>query len=440
MALNLVKLSTLSLVALLPWVSLQLTAAQLPANRADSGGDLQLAGPELAKNAGQTPPMGWNSWNAFKSDISARLIEEIADAAKRYKLDEAGYKFLVIDDGWQLRELRANGEMVANPEIFPHGIAPVAQYVRQRGFELGIYSSPNTLTCAGFAGSLGHEGVHVRQFADWGCRFVKYDYCPVRNDEPGLPSDDIIGRYRALGDAIKTHAPGMLFSICDKGWAGRINKRQRSMNASAITSQQRRQAFAWCREVGGVMWRTTGDIKPTWQRIMEILDEQEGLAPLAGPNAFNDPDMLEVGNGNLTEAENRAHFSLWCVLNAPLMLGNDLRKIPEGVLKIITNKEVIALNQDLLCRQAVRVTDANGIQVFAKPLANGDVGVCVLNRANTNQAATVAWDKLGLEKGTTWRVRDLWAHQDLGAFTNQITTTVSSHDVVTYRMSRVTKK
>jgi alpha-galactosidase len=355
-------------------------------------------------------------------------------------LDELGYKYLVIDDGWQLQELGPKGELVPNPTTFPHGIIPVVQYVRQRGFELGIYTSPNLLSCANLAGSLGHETVHVRQFAEWGCKFVKYDYCPVRNGEAGLASDKITGRYRAFGDALKANAPDILFAICEKGWAGQISKRQRTKDSPPITPQQRRHAFAWCREVGGAMWRTTGDIQPTWMRIMQIVDEQEGLASLSGPNAFNDPDMLEVGNGNLTEAENRAHFTLWCVLNAPLILGNDLRHIPEGVLKIITNKEVIGLNQDLLCRQAEKVVDYGDVEVFAKPLANGDVGVCVLNRAATTQAVAVEWGKLGLEKGAVWHVRDLWEHKDLGTFKDQLNTTVPSHDVVTYRMGRVKKE
>ena len=422
---------------LLPWASLAVAATQPPSTGLDLSSDGRSSRTRLAGNVGKTPRMGWNSWNKFGSHISAQLIEEIADGAKRYKLDEAGYEYLVIDDGWQLRELGPKGELVPNPATFPRGIVPVAQYVRQRGFQLGIYSSPNVLTCAGFAGSLGREAVHARQFADWGCTFVKYDYCPVRNGEPDLASVTLIDRYRAFGAALKTHAPDVAFALCEKGWAGQINKRQRNNNAPPITPQQRRQAFDWCREVGGVMWRTTGDIKPTWTRIMQILDEQEGLAPLAGPGAFNDPDMLEVGNGNLTEAENRAHFTLWCVLNAPLILGNDLRNIPEDVLKIVTNKEVIALNQDSLCRQAEKVVDTGDVEVFAKPLANGDVGVCVLNRAATTQEVAVKWDQLGLEEGAAWHVRDLLDHKDIGTFTGQINTTVPSHDVVAYRLSRV---
>lgn len=384
--------------------------------------------------------MGWNSWNKFKTGVSAKLVEEIADGTKRYRLDECGYKYLVIDDGWQLRELGSNGELLPNPTTFPRGIPPVVQYVRERGFELGIYSSPNALTCAGFAGSLGHETLHSRQFAEWGCRFVKYDYCPVRNGESDLSREQIIDRYRLFGNALKTNRPEIVFSICEKGWAGKVASRQQAKDSPPITPQRRREAFAWCRETGGVMWRTTGDIQPTWTRIMQILDEQEGLASLSGPNAFNDPDMLQVGNGSLTESENRAHFALWSVLNAPLMLGNDLRNIPEGVFKIITNKEVIALNQDPQCRQAEKVVDTGEVEVFAKPLADGAFGVCILNRAATPQEIAVKWDELGFEKGTAWCARDLWEQRYLGTFTDRVDIVVPSHDVVTLRMSPTKKK
>ena len=405
---------------LMPWAAGKVHAApprQQPLDRTNQGSP---SGADLAGNPGKTPPMGWNSWNTFGKQISARLVEEIADAAKRSRLDEVGYKYLVMDDGWQLRELGAQGELVPNPAAFPQGIAPVAQYVRSRGFELGIYSSPNSLSCANFAGSLGHETRHVRQFAEWGCSFVKYDYSPGRNGETGLTRTTIIDRYRAFGDALKAEAPNLRFAICEKGWAGQITTRQRTKDSPPVTAPQRRDAFGWCREVGGAMWRTSGDIRPTWVRIMQILDEQEGLASLAGPGAANDPDMLEVGNGSLTEAENRTHFTLWCVLNDPLILGNDLRRIPEPVLRIITNREVIALNQDLLCRQAEKVVDTGDVEIFAKPLANGDVGVCVLNRAGTLQSVAVAWDQIGLSGGAACRVRDLWKHQNLGPFTDQI--------------------
>ena len=391
-------------------------------------------GPDVSGNTGKTPPMGWNSYNRFGLGVTARLIEEIADGVRKYKLDEAGYKYLVIDDGWQDKQLGPDGEIFASPDKFPEGIAPLVKYVRNSGLELGIYSSPNKLSCGGRPGSLGHEEIHAKQFADWGVAFVKYDYCPTRSNERDLPRDQIIERYKVFHAAIKRHAPAMVIAICEKGWAGKLRQPRNGGNLP-VTREQRKAAFAWCAEAG-VMWRTTGDISPKWNRIMEILDEQEGLASLAGPNAFNDPDMLEVGNGNLSPAENRAHFSLWCVLNAPLILGNDLRQIPDDTLAIISNKEVIALNQDLLCLQAEKVVDTGDIEVFTKPLANGDLGVCVLNRGASPEKVTVKWVSLGLESGSSVTARDLWTHKDIGSFSDPIEISVASHDVVVYRLGK----
>lgn len=398
---------------------------------------------ELKKNIGKTPPMGWNSWNYFRGGISAEVIMAIADGAKKYKLNEAGYKYLVIDDVWQEKELGPKGELVASAKKFPAGIAPLVKYVKERGFELGIYSSPNKVTCANYPGTLGFEDIHAQQFADWGCKFVKYDHCPSRNMERELSKEEIVKRYWVFGNALKAADPEIVYAICEKGWAGLVNGRQNSvlnkMKEKGIEidrKQMRLDAFSWYRDIGGVMWRTTGDIGPNWKKIMKILDEQEGLYVLCGPNSFNDPDMLEVGNGDLTESENRAHFSLWCILSAPLILGNDLRNIPEHVLKIITHKEVIALNQDLLCKQAEKVIDKDDMELFVKPLANGDIGVCALNRGDSNKKFTVNWKDIGLKSGTVCNVRDLWAQKDLGEFDNQVTSDVKTHDVVVYRISK----
>lgn len=387
----------------------------------------------------QTPPMGWNSWNHFKRKISAKLVKEIADGAKRHKLNEAGYKYLVIDDVWQADALNPDGTLAANPETFPDGIAPLAEYVRQCGFELGIYSSPNLFTCAGYPATLGFEEKHAKQFADWGCKFVKYDFCPNRNDEYHLSYETVIERYRVFGEALRSNDPDIIFAICEKGFAGKIRDRNRPKNPPVPPLDKRIRAFVWCKDVGGVMWRTTMDIKPTWEKIMQILDQQEGLEVLCGPGAFNDPDMLEVGNGDLTLTENRAHFSLWCVLNAPLMLGNDLRDIPKNVLKVITNKEVIALNQDPLCVQAKKVFDNGDIEIFTKPLFNGDIAVCVLNRGPARKNVTFSIEQIGLDSKTNYNARDLWRHKDLGQFQEKFKTSVRSHDITLLRISPINK-
>ena len=391
---------------------------------------------DVSNNIGKTPPMGWNSYNRFGLGVSAQLIKEIADGVKKHKLDEAGYRYIVIDDGWQDRQLGPDGEIFSTPDRFPEGIGPLVKYVRNLGLELGIYSSPNRLSCGGRPGSLGHEETHARQFAEWGVGFVKYDYCPTRSNERQLPREEIIKRYKAFHAAVQKHAPGIVIAICEKGWAGELRQKS-GAGKPPVTREQRNAAFAWCAE-SGVMWRTTGDISPKWNRIMEILDEQDGLASLSGPNSFNDPDMLEVGNGKLSAAENRAHFSLWCMLNAPLILGNDLRQIPDEILEVIMNREVIALNQDLLCKQAVKVVDDGDIEVFLKPLANGDLGVCVLNRSGLPEKVTVTWNSLGLVATSRVNARDLWTHKDLGEYSVRIETTVPSHDVTVFRLSKPT--
>lgn len=390
---------------------------------------------DYTANIGKTPPMGWNSWNKFHRGISADIIREIADGAAKYKLNEAGYKYLVIDDAWQASGLGPNEELVADPNKFPDGIAPLVKYVRDRGFELGIYACPNKLTCAGFPGSLGHEKLHAKQFGDWGCMFLKYDFCPTRSGEIGLAYDEVVRRFRAMGDALHDQDPRIVYAICEKGHAGKINRRTRKHAGitTPVTLEERLKAFSWCADVGGVMWRTTGDISANWDRIMSIVDEQEGLACLSGPGAFNDPDMLEVGNGNLTEAENRAHFTLWCMLSAPLILGNDLREIPKDVLEIITNEELIALDQDLMCKQAKKVLDQGDIEYFVKPLADGDFAVCVLNRSGQSQDVVIDWSKLGLDKDA-YTVRDPWARKDLGVVKKQLLCTIGSHDVFVVRL------
>jgi alpha-galactosidase len=379
------------------------------------------------------PPMGWNSYNKFGLGVDEFLVRETVDGAKRYKLDEAGYKYIVMDDGWPERKLAADGRLVPNPNRFSEGIKPLADYVKSQGFELGIYSSPNKRTCGDWPGSLGNEELHARQFADWGVKFVKYDYCPTRNDEQESGRKEIIRRYRVFSEALNKADPEMVYAICEKGWAGSLNKRQRKEANGEATAGQRRAAFAWAPELG-TMWRTTGDIKANWKRIMEILDLQEGLEELAGPGAFNNPDMLEVGNGKLTTAENRAHFSLWCILNAPLILGNDLRDIPDDILEIITNREVIALNQDALCKQGKIAYSRNGVQIWIKPLLNGDTGILILNRNDESVDFTFNFTDADLGK-SSYNVRDLWAKKDLGMINQSLKQDIVNHDVKVYRLT-----
>jgi alpha-galactosidase len=383
----------------------------------------------------QTPPMGWNSWNEFGVNVSEDLLKEVSDAMKKYKLDDCGYKYIVIDDGWQTKELGGNGLLEASPVKFPSGLKSLSNYLNCNGFELGLYSSPNKRTCADFPGSLGLEARHAKQFAEWGVKFLKYDYCPTRNGEQGTSPDTILARLKSMKRALDAADSTIIYAICEKGWyGGQIKNAKKFRTQRVMSSDNRKELFEWAPALG-TMWRTTMDIRPSWEKIMQILDEQDGLAQLSGPNSFNDPDMLEVGNGNLSFAENRAHFSLWCILAAPLFLGNDVRNIPDDVLSILTNKEVIALNQDKLCKQATKVIDVNSIEVFLKPLNDGDWGICVLNRDEQSRQLELKWEDFDIQPETIDAVRDLWKHKNIKHAKKSIHVLIEPHDVKVYRLS-----
>jgi alpha-galactosidase len=383
----------------------------------------------------QTPPMGWNSWNEFGVNVSEDLIKEVGDAMKKYKLDDCGYKYIVIDDGWQAKELGDNGNLEAASVKFPSGISSLSIYLNCKGFELGLYSCPNIRTCADFPGSLGLETRHAKQFAEWEVKFLKYDYCPTRNGEQGISPDTILARLKSMKRALDLADPTILYAICEKGWyGGQIKNAKKFRTQRTINSENRKELFEWAPALG-TMWRTTMDISPNWEKIMLILDQQDGLAALSGPNSFNDPDMLEVGNGNLSIAENRAHFSLWCILAAPLFLGNDVRNIPDDVLSILTNKEVIALNQDKLCKQATKVSDANNIEVFLKPLFDGDWGICILNRDDKPRQVELKWDDIDIQPETISSIRDLWKHKNIKQAKKSVNVLIEAHDVKVYRLN-----
>ena len=284
-----------------------------------------------------TPPMGWNSWNTFRLNINEDLVKEVADVMVEKGFKDAGYEYVVIDDGWQIRR-DDEGNIIANPDKFPSGIKALADYVHSKGLKFGLYSDAGTLTCGGFPGSQGYEYQDARQYAAWGVDYLKYDWCNTGNQS--APDS-----YTLMRNALLMADRPIVFSICEWGTT---------------------KPWLWARDVGH-LWRTTFDIRPCWdcgQRahskgvlienfigFTKILDQQVGLESYAGPGHWNDPDMLEVGNGDLTYDENKAHFSLWCILAAPLMLGNDVRTLKPEIHEILTNKEVIAVNQDPLGRQ-----------------------------------------------------------------------------------------
>jgi alpha-galactosidase len=360
----------------------------------------------LSEGLARTPPMGWNSWNAFRCRIDEQLIRETADALVNTGMRDAGYRYLVIDDCWQTGRDR-EGLIHASARTFPSGIAALAAYAHERGLMLGIYTSAGRQTCQGRPGSLGFEYQDAAVYAAWGVDFVKVDWC----FSEGLDARQQYATWRAALDA--TGRP-MLLSISEWG-----------ENAP----------WDWAPQVGQ-MWRTTQDIRPEWSSILHNLDVTAWHAGVAGPGRWHDPDMLEVGNGALTLDENRAHFSMWALMAAPLIAGNDLRAMLPEVRDTLTNPEVIAINQDPAGLPGNIVDDTGaGQQVWMKPLADGSRAVALLNRSDAPAAITMHWEKIGLPAGLPASLRDLWGHADLGVFQGAFTAHVPSHGVVLVRVA-----
>lgn len=374
----------------------------------------------------RTPPMGWNSWNKFACNVSEELIRETADAMATNGMKDAGYQYVNIDDCWQ-GERDAQGFIHPDPKRFPSGIKALADYVHSRGLKLGIYSDAGWKTCGGKPGSRGREFQDARTYANWGVDYLKYDWC---NTE-ALNAE---GAYLTMRDALYAAGRPIVFSICEWG------------------SQK---PWLWAPKIGH-LWRTTGDICPlfdgvqdhgTWKSwgILQILDRQKGLRQYAGPGHWNDPDMLEVGNG-MTTAEDRAHFSMWCMLAAPLIAGNDLRNMSTETLAILTNREVIAVDQDPLGIQGFQYSTDGVLEIWFKPLNDGAWAVCVLNRSLQPQKIHFDWatkkvkDELSNRETEfdkrTYVVRDLWAKQDLGTTREPLDADVSPHDAVMLRLSQ----
>jgi alpha-galactosidase len=356
----------------------------------------------------KTPPMGWNSWNKFAGRVDDAAVRGMADAMAGNGMKDAGYQYINIDDTWQAGR-DAQGHITTNKK-FPD-MKALADYVHGKGLKLGIYSSPGPNTCAGYEGSYGHEGQDAQTYAAWGIDYLKYDWCGARN----LYTDqEMRAVYQGMGDALfKTGRP-ILYSLCQYG---------------------RAEVWKWGADVGGNAWRTTGDIRDTWDSMTTIGFSQDALAPWASPGHWNDPDMLEIGNGGMTDVEYRTHMSLWSILGAPLLAGNDLRNMSTATLEILTNREVIAINQDKEGRQGRRISKSEDQEVWTRPLFGGAQAVALFNRGGTPAKITLKWSDLGL-KTTPTRVRDLWAHGDLKLDGPEYSVMVPSHGVVMLRVAR----
>ncbi|CAM06226.1 glycoside hydrolase family 27 protein [Saccharopolyspora erythraea] len=352
-----------------------------------------------------TPPMGWNSWNKFACDIDERLITETADAMVASGMKDAGYTYVNIDDCWMAPERDAEGRLQADPHRFPSGIKALADHVHAKGLKLGIYSSAGTKTCQGLPASLDHEEIDARSFAEWGVDYLKYDNC---NNE-GRPA---VERYSEMSEALRATGRRIVYSICEWGENDPWNRG---------------------RDVGGHLWRTTGDISDSWSSMTSLLDQQVGIEQHSGPGGWNDPDMLEVGNGGMTDTEYRAHFSLWALLNAPLLAGNDLRSMDEPTARILLNPELIAINQDWGGKQGYRVRDDGETEVWAKPVSDGSVAVVLFNRDGQERRISATTEEVGLPGADRYRVRDLWTG-DESQNDGELGASVPSHGAVAYRV------
>ncbi|BBN09172.1 alpha-galactosidase [Marchantia polymorpha subsp. ruderalis] len=342
----------------------------------------------LDNGLARTPPMGWNSWNFFNCFIDETVIFETASALVFTGLADLGYNYVNIDDCWAELERDAHGNLVPRAATFPSGIKALADHVHGLGLKLGIYSDAGFLTCQKQPGSLGYEIQDARTFASWEVDYLKYDNC--YNDKSRPES-----RYPVMRNALNASGRAIFFSMCEWG---------------------KDDPATWAAPVGN-SWRTTEDIRDTWRSMTKIADENDRWASFAGPGGWNDPDMLEVGNGGMSLDEYRSHFSVWALMKAPLLIGCDVRNMSAEVLAILSNKEVIDVNQDSLGVQGRRVLRSpvwwlgNNVQVWSGPLSGDRTVLLLWNRSKKAFNIKASWSDIGLPSGTPVTVRDLWKHE-----------------------------
>ena len=376
-----------------------------------------------------TPPMGWNSWNHFACNIDEKTIREVADMITANGMKEAGYVFINIDDCWHGKR-DSLGFIHPDPDRFPSGMKALADYIHSKGLKLGIYSDAGWKTCGGYEGSRGHEYQDAITYASWGIDYLKYDWC----NTGGLKTE---GAYLTMRDALYSAGRPIVFSLCEWGNS---------------------KPWEWATNVGH-LWRTTGDIYPcfdciihhgSWNQwgVEQIIDQQEGLREYAGPDHWNDADMMEVGNG-MSVNEDRAHFSMWCMLASPLIAGNDIRTMSAETRNILTNKEVIAVNQDPLGIQGFKYYSSDDLELWFKPLSGGDWAVCFLNRDEESKSVSFNWTDWYVKddlkqlvidfKNQEYKIRNIWTHQDAGTTKMELKAELPGHDVLMFRLTPVNK-
>ena len=360
-----------------------------------------------------TPPMGWNSWNRFHCEIDEVKVRAMADAMVSSGMKAAGYEYVIIEDCWQVGR-DENGTIVPDPKRFSSGMKALGDYIHAKGLKFGLYSDAGIATCEGRPGSRGYEYQDARTYAKWGVDYLKYDWCHATDQ-------DLKSSYLLMSDALQKSGRPIVFSICEWG---------------------KDAPWEWAHAAGGNLWRTKGDIwdhwesgPNDWQRgILDILDSQADLSSHAGPGGWNDPDMLEVGNGGMTDTEYRTHFSLWAMLAAPLIAGNDLEHMDAATHEILTNQEIIDVDQDALGIQGRRAAKTGLGEVWSRPLSDGSRAVILLNRDVKPQTISVDWTVIGYHKSAKLRVKNLWTHKIEGNFTGSYKASVAPHGVVMIKL------
>jgi alpha-galactosidase len=374
-----------------------------------------------------TPPMGWNSWNTFATNIDEKLVKETADIMVSSGLAAAGYNYIVLDDGWMTHERDENGDLVPDPQKFPSGMKALIEYVHSKGLKFGLYNCAGTKTCAGYPGTRGYEYQDARFYARLGIDFLKYDWC---NTE-GITAKEA---YKTMSNALKTAGRPIVFSLCEWG---------------------DNQPWEWGKPIGN-LWRISGDIYPcfdcefkhpeNWSSwgFMKIIDMRKDIRKYSGPDHWNDFDMMEVGN-EMNDTEDKSHFAMWCMVASPLFTGNDYRKMSKETLAILTNKELLAINQDKLGIQGFKYKVIDGVEVWVKPLSDGAWAVSFLNRTDSLKKINFDWKKnnfkdsdFGFETDfskTTFKVKDLWKNKEAGTTKKIFISEIASHDVITLKLT-----
>lgn len=387
-----------------------------------------LGNAQKFENLAPTPPLGWNSWNTFRTDINENLVKEIADKFVELGLKDSGYQYIILDDGWMAKERDANGNLIPDPIKFPSGMKALADYVHSKGLKFGLYNCAGATTCAGYPGSRGHEYQDAHTYASWNIDFLKYDWCNTEkmNAESA---------YITMRDALYKAGRPVVFSICEWGdnepWKWAKDVGQLSRVTGDITN-------CWDCEIGHGSWSSSG--------IWKIINMRKEIRKASGPEHWNDFDMMEVGNG-MTDAEDRSHFAMWSMLASPLIMGNDLRTVSKETIKTLTNKEVIAINQDKLGIQGFRFSNENNMEIWIKPLENDKWAIAFINMSDKAVDFNFDWKKRDIGddinglfvdmKKNIFKVRDLFNHKNLGDTNSNLKTKIETHDVLLVTLEKL---